>query len=125
LGEPIHLKMRITNTTDHVVYGLVPPGPGWGDEIVGVDMTDSTGWPVIKWSELKMMANGGKRPMRGGSFRSEDIPAGQIIVREVRLEKVFKITAPGHYRVRIARWDPNSKQSVKSEPIEIDILAAS
>lgn len=127
LGDPIHLKMKMKNTTDHMVYGWVPPGPGWGDEIVGVDMTDSTGWPVTKWWKLRMQANGGKRPLDTGpgSSRSDHIPPRQTIEREVRLEKVFKITAPGHYTVRIGRWDPNSHTSVKSEPIGIDIFPAS
>jgi hypothetical protein len=136
LGGPIHLMMRLTNTTDHVVYVPIPPGPAWGDEIVGVDLIDSAGVPVPKWRDLagvpvptwrdlKREADGGNRQMSGGSFSSDDVPARGVHERDVRLEKVFKITATGYYTVRVWRWDPNSHTSVKSEPLEINIAPAS
>jgi hypothetical protein len=134
LGEPIHLMLRFTNTTDHVLYIPIPPGPAWGDEMVGVDLVDSAGVPVPKWRDLagvpiptwrdlKRQADGGQ--MNGGSLSSDDVPARAVHERDVRLEKVFKITAGGYYTVRVWRWDPNSHTTVKSEPLEINIVPAS
>src|SRR5580700_5163818 len=91
LGEPIHLMMRFTNTTDHVLYIPIPPGPAWGDEMVGVDLIDSAGVPVPKWRDLAGEADGGQ--ISGGSLSSDDVPARAVHERDVRLEKVFKITA--------------------------------
>jgi hypothetical protein len=135
LGAPIHLMLSVTNTTDHVVSIPIPPGATWGDEIVAVDLVDSEGvpvprWrdlavPVSKWRDMKKEAEGGVRPISSDSISSDEIPPRRVDNRDVRVEKIFKITATGHYTVRVARWDPNSHTWVRSEAVGINIGPAS
>lgn len=71
----------------------------------------------------EIQAAGAKQPtLRGGSFQSDDVPPREVYEREVRLEKVFKITEPGHYTMRIRRGDQSTHTLVKSESVGIDIV---
>lgn len=119
LGEAIHLKISLTNITDHKVYVRRMNGTG---AIADIDVfaQDGSGNVVSKSSFCGALKGGPPKDSSEpkvailGSFQVVEVEPGQSIESSIDLGKVFDLNHTGNFRVWVERTDSASKYRVKS-----------
>jgi hypothetical protein len=117
VGDVMWITITMTNLTNHDIDA----SSEWGsfDRMFQYEATDDDGKPVEKRHQgIQSYHHGG------------GIGAGGSVPREFQLERVFKITRPGKYTVRVSRHEPFVRDEkgeppvVWSNPITIAVVAA-
>ena len=125
LGDNIRLHVRLTNITDQIVYIPVPPGVEWGDRVYRFELVDSSGKPVLKWSDLVTPKKVAPETLGTGSSQSKAVQPAGTLEQDVSLERKYKITEAGRYTLRVSLRDSLAKVLVVSDPVVVEIVPAS
>jgi len=117
VGDEMWITITMTNLTNHDI----DCSSEWGsfDRMFQYEATDDDGKPVEKRHQGIQSYNHG-----GG------IGAGGSVPDEFQLERVFKMTRPGKYTIRVSRQEPFVKDEkgeppvIWSNPITVTVVAA-
>lgn len=119
LGQPIPIQIQLKNTSkSEVRFGKVL-GHGHAELDYQIALLDSAGHPVPQTKYGNAAAN-----RQVVIFSQEFLPLApaETTVHRTELTKLFNITKPGTYTVRVGRtWPPKSKNIVWSNSLTITV----
>ncbi len=122
----MHLKMTMTNTSDHdlrfTVRVLQAKDLNYAPvnaRQVDIQLLDSKGHfvPLTPYGR----AVRGQCGECGGGGTLGDLRPGESLNEEVDLSREFDITKPGRYTVRAQQLDEASKLQVRSDPVTVTL----
>ncbi|HEV2195700.1 MAG TPA: hypothetical protein VGR55_08960 [Candidatus Acidoferrum sp.] len=120
IGSELHLKVKITNTSNREIRFA----KGFGNEEydLDVEVRDAEGkTPPLTTSYREVKEHPG-----GGSYSTYVLEPGKSFEDDLVLTKLYVITQPGKYTVRVTRgqrplWQDVKQNTVKSNTITLTI----
>jgi hypothetical protein len=101
IGQPIPLRITLTNVSKTNIRVERSTAKNQAELTYVIAMLDSQGHPVPKTANAKPGIIVSEVGMR--------LERGQALVQHTELNKLFKITEPGTYKVRVGRRWPEDK----------------
>jgi hypothetical protein len=128
IGAPIVIRVRLKNTSDHVIYRMGLPGWDVHGELVGFPpiVRDAQGKepPLTKWGRL---AFGQETPEDKSTLVLNEVlrvpmSPGEVMKTEIKLSDLYDLSAPGKYTVQVRYYDDENKEELKSDPIAVKVV---
>jgi len=117
-GEPVLLKIIITNTSDreiHYAGSLSRPGG------LGVYVMDGNDKPVAETPYGQKQHGTAFPPTGSGSVLSIGVDPGKSMEEDVMVDKEWNISRPGIYKIYAVKGDSKSGMAVKSNEILLTV----
>jgi hypothetical protein len=118
-GEPVLLKVLITNTSGREVYyagALNRPGG------LDVNVMDSNNKPVKETSYGQRQHGTAFPPVGSGSVLRIEVDPGKSMEEDVMVDKEWDIGTPGTYKLYVELADPQSNQAVRSNAVILTVM---
>lgn len=117
VGKPIPLQVQLKNISGHEIRAGEVVGHNQAELNYIVTMLDSKGRPVPPTSYGTAARS---RHVMIISEVAKRLGPGQALAQHTELAKLFEITEPGNYTVRVGRiWPPSSKNVVWSNTLTL------
>lgn len=117
VGQPISIEVQLKNISGHEIRAGEVVGHNQAELNYIVTMLDSKGRPVPPTSYGTAARS---RHVMIISEVAKRLGPGQALAQHTELAKLFEITEPGNYTVRVGRiWPPSSKNVVWSNTLTL------
>jgi hypothetical protein len=124
LGDPVLLKVRMTNVSRHVVSIWIVKGSGEEQYEVEVRDQNRNLPPDTEYGQkrnghvhLEML----KVQDLMGSGVCVPLKAGKSMLHAVDVSKLYALNSPGKYFIRVQRADPESFAMLKSNTVSVTV----
>jgi hypothetical protein len=122
LGEDIHLRIALTNTSSSEIrFAEVPGDPPPGEFVYKIEVRDSKGQSV-RLTEYGRKFNG-VLPVRGSRV-THVLQPGQSVIDDVTLNKLYDLAKPDKYTVEVTRQIPEhlGKGTIRANSTTLTII---
>lgn len=118
LGHAIPIKVELTDTSGHEISVSRGIGHAEAEVTYEVTMYDSTGHPVQRTNHGDAAA----KKQLISSVRVVSLQPGEKLTQTMELTKVFRITQPGTYTIRVGRrWPEETGETQWSNSLSLSI----
>jgi hypothetical protein len=124
LGSPVVLKARMTNVSRHEVFVWLEKGGGENQYEVEVRgqskiLPADTEYGKKRNGHVHLETLNMKDLI--GSGACTPLQRGKTIVYELNVSKLYDLSAPGKYYIRLQRADPESAAMIKSNTVRVTV----
>jgi hypothetical protein len=117
VAKPVKIRILVKNVSQVPISYRDKQDSGLSSSMYRIDLYASDGSPVPRWSDGSVSAT---QPS-SSSNTIITIGPGESLRQDVYLNAIFKIEAPGTYKVRVAFLD--REHPVMSESITLDLIS--
>jgi hypothetical protein len=130
VGSDLTITIRLENVSGQKLLLRKAPGQEQGELFMDVDVEDEHGHPPPRTKYFRVLRGiGGDDPARGpneellqaGSIQKKVLGPGESLTDGIVVSKLFDLSRPGNYTIRVRRHDQGSDTIVVSNTIAVTV----